>query len=436
MTDTHSQEDDSPKEHPFLYYGKAAEKIIPVTAASSNPSTALNLLCYQTKHSSTLYGDNMHQQSIIEPLWEDKLSDIEDHRATVPISTPPPADSWYAIFFKTPLVPVSRGKQWHVVFSYTMAFLMVAIMSGEFMMNHELSGEFFEFDPFNFMIGPSAQTLIQSGARYPPCMRNTTAMPPEEQYICFSQPYEANGHAGIKDNNNQPDLPDFNNPRQSLCSLQHVCGMGGFLRPSVPDQTFRFITPLFVHAGLVPLLCNIAGLLTIGRSLERVTNAVRMLIIYFVAGTFGHIFGGNFVPITKLAAGSSPAVLGLAGCLLVDFALTWRFITKPKRHFVKLLLVTGLCFTMGLMPGVDNVSHVGGFLAGLLIGAICIPPAHGITRRGTLYLWMVRFAALSILITMHVVLSNRFFDRDYHYCPLCRYISCMPLNGSCRLDKT
>lgn len=90
---------------------------------------------------------------------------------------------------------------------------------------------------------------------------------------------------------------------------------------------------------------------------------------------------------------------------------------------------------MGLMPGytfsyvdekilcywswhplsrVDNVSHVGGFLAGLLIGAICIPPAHGITRRGTLYLWMVRFAALSILITMHVVLSNRFFDRDYH----------------------
>lgn len=141
MTDTHSQEDDSPKEHPFLYYGKAAEKIIPVTAASSNPSTALNLLCYQTKHSSTLYGDNMHQQSIIEPLWEDKLSDIEDHRATVPISTPPPADSWYAIFFKTPLVPVSRGKQWHVVFSYTMAFLMVAIMSGEFMMNHELSGK-------------------------------------------------------------------------------------------------------------------------------------------------------------------------------------------------------------------------------------------------------------------------------------------------------
>lgn len=212
------------------------------------------------------------------------------------------------------------------------------------------------------MIGPSAQTLIQSGARYPPCMRNTTAMPPEEQYICFSQPYEANGHAGVKDNNNQPDLPDFNNPRQSLCSLQHVCGMGGFLRPSVPDQTFRFITPLFVHAGLVPLLCNIAGLLTIGRSLERVTNAVRMLIIYFVAGTFGHIFGGNFVPITKckyqwlytrgmdnnltvfviVAAGSSPAILGLVGCLFVDFALTWRHLTKPKRHFVKLLLVTGM----------------------------------------------------------------------------------------------
>lgn len=45
---------------------------------------------------------------------------------------------------------------------------------------------------------------------------------------------------------------------------------------------------------------------------------------------------------TLVAAGSSPAVLGLAGCLLVDFALTWRYITNPKRHFVKLLLVTGM----------------------------------------------------------------------------------------------
>lgn len=53
-------------------------------------------------------------------------------------------------------------------------------------------------------------------------------------------------------------------------------------------------------------------------------------------------------------------------------------------------------------------------MAGLLIGIICIPPAHGITKRGILYLWMTRFAALSILITMHVVLSNRFFDRDHH----------------------
>lgn len=141
MTDTHSQEYDSSKEHPFLYFGKAAEKMKPVTAASTNPSTALNLPCCQTKQSSTLYGDNMHQRSIIEPLWEDKLSDIEDQHDTLPMSTPPPADTWYAILFKTPLVPVSRGKQWHIVFSYTMAFLMVAIMSGEFMMNHELSGK-------------------------------------------------------------------------------------------------------------------------------------------------------------------------------------------------------------------------------------------------------------------------------------------------------
>lgn len=134
-TDNESQQDT------FLYYGKAAENMIPITTTPNNHSTALNLPCYQSKQSSALYGDRMYRQSIIEPLWEDKLSDIEEHRDTATMTTPPPADSWYAILFKTPLVPVSRGKHWHIVFSYTMTFLMIAIMSGEFMMNHELSGK-------------------------------------------------------------------------------------------------------------------------------------------------------------------------------------------------------------------------------------------------------------------------------------------------------
>ncbi|KAG0181273.1 hypothetical protein DFQ29_008882 [Apophysomyces sp. BC1021] len=33
------------------------------------------------------------------------------------------------------------------------------------------------------MIGPSIQVLIELGARFPPCMRNVTTMPPTDRYI-------------------------------------------------------------------------------------------------------------------------------------------------------------------------------------------------------------------------------------------------------------
>ncbi|KAI9315097.1 hypothetical protein BX666DRAFT_1959344 [Dichotomocladium elegans] len=424
VVDSYDFEDDHKPS--FLYYGKTT---YPNKFARTHSSAAiLDLSCCQNEPSGvSAYspaGVSCRHQSIIEPHWEMPPSDIHGAKDIVD-------DSWWTILFETRLVPVSRGKEWPIVFTYIILFLLMAIMSGEFVMNRELSGEFFELDPFNIMIGPSAQTLIQTGARYPPCMRNTTAMPSTNQYICFSKPYEANGHAGIKDDNNQPDFADFNNPRQSLCTLQEVCGMGGFLQPQTPDQTFRFITPLFVHPGLVPLLCNLAALMWIGRSLERIINSMWMMIVYFGTGAFGNIFGAYFTSITTLSAGSSAAVLGLAGCLLVDFAFTWRHLARPVRHFAKVMIAIGMCFMLGILPGADNFSHVGGFLSGLLLGVWAVPPLAMSPRRRNFY-WAIRIIAAITFVVAIFVLSQRFFHPDYQYCPDCRDISCMPLNGSCK----
>ena len=279
----------------FIYYGN------PVKASTiRGGSTIVDFSCCQN---STV---SWRHPSISDP-WDrsTKVGSVEEQ--AMDYKTP----KWYDVLFKSELAPVAREHRWPVVFTYIMAFFMVAVMSGQFMMNRELSGEFFEFDPFNPMLGPSTQTLIQSGARYIPCMRNTTAMPPDERYVCFSKPYASaeDGFAGSKDDDNEPeeDLRQLINPVLELtspvavrttCSLEDVCGMGGFLFESVPDQSFRLITPLFVHSGLIQLGCNLIPHVMIGARMERVMNSLNLALVYFASGIFGNLFGANFNPIT------------------------------------------------------------------------------------------------------------------------------------------
>ncbi|KAG2217162.1 hypothetical protein INT45_003053 [Circinella minor] len=365
-------------------------------------------------------------------------------------------NDWYTIFFNTSLAPIKREHEWPVVFTYIMVIFMVAIMSGEFLMNRELSGEFFEFDPFNPMLGPSTQTLIQSGARYIPCMKSTTAMPPDEHYICFNKPYTRpeDGVAGSKDDDNEPEegeeeeeaLKSLISPALTLsnhkiavrttCTLQDVCGMGGFLMDKIPDQGFRFITPLFVHSGLIQLGCNMIAHIILASRLECITSSLNLALVFFVSGIFGNLFGANFSPITSQSVGCSSAILGMTACLFVDLILSWKKLVQPIRHLAKIIILTVFCFTLGILPGADNYSDVGGFVSGLLLGIMVVPPVSRMNRKKMICLWMIRFIALGGLISLFIIMSTRFYaaDEPDEFCPLCRYISCLPVRGFCDSD--
>ncbi|KAI9494844.1 hypothetical protein BDB00DRAFT_973935 [Zychaea mexicana] len=286
-------------------------------------------------------------------------------------------------------------------------------MSGEFIMNRELSGEFFEFDPFNPMLGPSTQTMIQSGARYIPCMKNTTSL---------INPAFALSNRRVT--------------VRSTCSLQDVCGMGGFLIDTIPDQGFRFITPLFVNSGLIQLGCNMIGHAVIGVRLERLINSLKLTLVFFVSGVFGNLFGANFGPITSQSTGCSSAILGMAACLFVDLILSWQQLIQPVRHLAKVIVLTALCFTLGLLPGADNYSDIGGFIAGLLLGIVVVPPLPRKSRRSMFCLWITRTIAFGTLLCLFIIMSRRFYaaDEPDEFCPYCRYISCLPVRGSCDSD--
>lgn len=127
-------------------------------------------------------------------------------------------------------------------------------------------------------------------------MRRTEVMPPEERYVCLNTTLSTmnstwttlkksgtgNGSGG--DNNRSrytlgmlDPIFDVANPgiQNNSCSLQDICGMSGFAYTDMPDQSFRFFTPLFVHTGVLHYLINALLHWFVAMELERVMNPIR-----------------------------------------------------------------------------------------------------------------------------------------------------------------
>jgi membrane associated rhomboid family serine protease len=62
---------------------------------------------------------------------------------------------------------------------------------------------------------------------------------------------------------------------------------------STPDQWYRFIIPIFYHAGLIHLAFNMFMQVTLGGDMEREIGMMRFIIVYFCSGIFGFVLGGN-----------------------------------------------------------------------------------------------------------------------------------------------
>ncbi|KAI8082236.1 hypothetical protein BDF21DRAFT_338000 [Thamnidium elegans] len=206
------------------------------------------------------------------------------------------------------------------------------------------SGEFFELEPFNYMLGPSMEIMIQSGARFPPCMRKVDSMPSDQKYVCLHT---------ISQNNLTPFASNRNDPRllNSTCSLSAICGMTAFHQHRIPDQTYRLLSPLFIHTGLIHLCINMAFLVILGSRVERTINSLRFTLLYIGSGIFGHALGANFSPPTTPFLGCSSSLFGLIGFLYVDILINWKKLERPITSLFKLLVCTGLTFFIGILPG-------------------------------------------------------------------------------------
>lgn len=144
-------------------------------------------------------------------------------------------------------------------------------------------------------------------------------------------------------------------------------------------EWWRLLTSIFLHAGPAHLFANGVSLYALGRALEPPLGARRLLLLFFVSGVTASL--ATLVFVTEvLSVGASGAVFGLAGLLLAD-ELTRRrlyrqvegaggFRWRPRASIIPILLVN---LALGaVIPHINNYAHVGGLVAGFLLGTAWI----------------------------------------------------------------
>lgn len=299
------------------------------------------------------------------------------------------------------------------------------------------------------MIGPSPYVLINMGARYVPCMRTT----PLGEDTTIQWPCPNTTSSSLNDPSNH-------------CTLSDLCGFRDhdYTKSNPPNQWYRFIIPIFLHAGLIHIAFNMLLQVLLGREIELVIGSIRFVIVYLSSGIFGFIFGGNFAPSGIASTGASGSLFGIIAIMLLDLLYHWGERRSPWVDLAWLAFDIIISFVLGLLPGLDNFSHIGGFLTGLVLG-VCLmhspdvlrrrvgadlPPYASVTQarkamdtgsikgfikepvaffKGRKPLWwawwLVRAAALIGVFVCFIVLLKNFYRENPKTCHWCRYLSCI-----------
>lgn len=347
-----------------------------------------------------------------------------------------------------------KGKITWVV--YVLSVVQFIVFIAELIRNGVLTGTPIEIQPsFNPMIGPSPYVLINMGARYQPCMKTMPNVQNSSIPIWWPCP---NATAITGDS--------------VSCQLSDLCNFSGDKNPRVggsledkpaPDQWWRFIVPIFLHAGIIHIAFNLLLQLTLGRDVELLIGSIRFAILYFAAGIFGFILGGNFAANGIASTGCSGSLFGILAVTFLDLLYTWKERRSPIKDFLFIVIDICIAFVLGLLPGLDNFSHIGGFLMGLVLG-LCLmrspaaiarktsemnpvytyvphqedrnaglksfikdPLGFWKDRRGVWWAWwLVRAAALIGVLIAFILLLKNFYEWR-NGCSWCKYLSCLPI---------
>jgi membrane associated rhomboid family serine protease/Flp pilus assembly protein TadD len=152
---------------------------------------------------------------------------------------------------------------------------------------------------------------------------------------------------------------------------EHVVRWGGNFGPlTLGGQPWRLFTNIFVHIGLPHIVANMWALLVLGRLAEQLYGRRSFLAIYLISGLGGSLASLCWNPI-GVSAGASGALFGIAGALIATLYAGKLPLPKQVIRPILWTLLFWAAFDLAYgfwKAGVDNAAHVGGFIAGLMVG--------------------------------------------------------------------
>jgi rhomboid protease GluP len=130
-------------------------------------------------------------------------------------------------------------------------------------------------------------------------------------------------------------------------------------------QWWRIITAIFLHLGVIHLLFNCYVLWITGKYVEDEFGGRLMFLIYMASGIAGFI-ASYYADIG--GGGASGAISGLMGAILVRRWLADGHLNHPMARYA--LILTMLSVVFSLMPGINYMAHLVGFIAGAGISGL------------------------------------------------------------------
>jgi len=137
-------------------------------------------------------------------------------------------------------------------------------------------------------------------------------------------------------------------------------------------EWYRLITAVFLHFNMEHLAANMLALWVFGERVETALGKGRFLLLYFISAVVGNavslavtFFSGANV----VSAGASGAVFGIIGALfsiVIRNRGKYTDLTGGRAVFLVLYSI----FSGFAGEGIDNAAHIGGLIAGLLLGFI------------------------------------------------------------------
>jgi membrane associated rhomboid family serine protease len=231
------------------------------------------------------------------------------------------------------------------------------------------------------------------------------------------------------------------------------------------NQAWRLISSAVLHAGLVHYFVNCLALWFVGTAIETTHGIVAAAVLFIIPAVGGTILSAIFLP-EYITVGASGGIFGLIGACLSDIIMNWKhlfsdFVTEDGKRGRHVLVVVCLFFDIalncliGLTPFVDNFtrkfpswntlspsqgfstflsSDLGGMVFGLLCGLSTMERLSGDffgmeencfarTKHVIVKLMGLIVSIILIIITTVILMKG---DGETAPCPDCQWLSCVP----------